>query len=211
MTDSIQLTCVDFVDALASKEPAPGGGGTAALVGAIGCALGNMVGSLTVGKSKYADVENEIIELNERARSLEAELLAFVARDAEVFVPLSKVYGMPRETPEEKAARAAAMEACLLDCCAVPLGIMECCCKAIDLCEEYAVKGSRLAVSDAGCGVITLKAALQSAALNVYINTKSMADADKAAEFNEQADTMLAEYGAKADGIYASVAEGLRG
>lgn len=211
MQDAVLLSCEDFVEVLASKEPAPGGGGAAALVGAIGMALGNMVGSLTVGKKKYADVEEDIIALNERAQALEVRLLELVARDAEVFEPLSRAYGMPRETEEERAAKAAVMATCLEECCAVPLGIMEACCEAIDLCGEYAAKGSALAISDAGCGVICLKSALQAASLNVFINTKVMANRDRAAELNARAQAMLDEHGAKADEIFAAVSSRLKG
>ncbi len=202
---STKLSCEDFVAVLATKAPVPGGGGAAALVGSIGMALGNMVGSLTVGKKKYADVEADIIALNEKADALEKRLLELVAKDAEVFEPLSKAYGLPKDTPEQQAHKAEVMAVCLEQCCAVPMGIMEACCEAIDLCEEYAAKGSALAISDAGCGVICLKSALQAASLNVFINTKAMADRDHAAELNVKANAMLDEYCAKADAIYQAV------
>lgn len=205
MESSINLSCQDFVEVLASKAPVPGGGGAAALVGSIGMALGNMVGSLTVGKKKYADVQEDIIALNEKAAALEARLLEFVGKDAEVFEPLSKAYGLPKETEEQQAYKAQVMAKCLEECCAVPMGIMEACCEAIDLCEEYAAKGSAIAISDAGCGVICLKSALQAASLNVFINTKSMADRAHAEELNVQANTMLDTYCAKADRIYDAV------
>lgn len=211
MEEAIKLSCEDFVSELASKAPVPGGGGAAALIGSLGMALGNMVGSLTVGKKKYADVEDDIIALNEKAADLEARLLAFVAKDAEVFEPLSRAYGMPKETPEQIEQKAAVMAKCLEECCAVPMGIMEACCEAIDLCAEYAAKGSALAISDAGCGVISVKSALQAASLNVFINTKAMADRERAAELNAQAEGMLDEYCAKADEIFASVLGRLKG
>ena len=96
-------TCTEFVEVLASKAPVPGGGGASALVGAVGTALGNMVGSLTVGKKKYADVEEEMWELKGKCDQLQKDFLRLIERDAEVFEPLSKAYGMPRETEEEKA------------------------------------------------------------------------------------------------------------
>ena len=150
--DFTKKSCEEFVSVLATKEPVPGGGGASALVGAVGVALGNMVGSLTVGKKKYADVEDEINALMEQCQTLEQELLALVKRDAEVFEPLAKAYGMPKETEEQKAEKARVMETVLKDACSVPLEIMEKCCEAIDIIEVFAEKGSRLAVSDAGCG-----------------------------------------------------------
>ncbi len=100
------VPCNEFVEVLGSKAPVPGGGGASALVGAVGTALGNMVGALTVGKKKYADVEEEMKELMAKATTLQDELLHLIERDAEVFEPLSKAYGMPRETEEEKAEKA---------------------------------------------------------------------------------------------------------
>ncbi len=203
-------TCEEFVDVLASKAPVPGGGGASALVGAIGMALGNMVGSLTVGKKKYADVEADIIALKEKATALQADFLRLVDADAEAFEPLSRAYGMPKETEEQKAEKARVMAIVLKDACAVPMEIMEKCCEAIDVIEEFAAKGSALAISDAGVGVVFCKAALLGASLNVYINTKSMADKEYAASLNEKADKMIADYSKKADEIFAAVNARLR-
>ena len=203
-------TCEEFVDVLASKAPVPGGGGASELVGAIGMALGNMVGSLTVGKKKYADVEADIIALKEKATALQADFLRLVDADAEAFEPLSKAYGMPKETEEQKAEKARVMAIVLKDACAVPMEIMEKCCEAIDVIEEFAAKGSALAISDAGVGVVFCKAALLGASLNVYINTKSMADKEYAASLNEKADKMIADYSKKADEIFAAVNARLR-
>ena len=136
------VPCNEFVEVLGSKAPVPGGGGASALVGAVGTALGNMVGALTVGKKKYADVEEEMKELMAKATTLQDELLHLIERDAEVFEPLSKAYGMPRETEEEKAEKARVMEIVLKDACSVPMEIMEKCCEAIDLIVEFAAKGS---------------------------------------------------------------------
>lgn len=205
------VPCNEFVEVLASKAPVPGGGGASALVGAIGMALGNMVGSLTVGKKKYADVEADIIALKEKATALQADFLKLVDRDAEVFEPLSKAYGMPKETEEEKAEKARVMAIVLKDACSVPMEIMEKCCEAIDVIEEFAAKGSALAISDAGVGVAFCKSALLGASLNVFINTKSMADKEYAAMLNEKADKMIEEYGKKADEIFEKVNARLRG
>ncbi|MDE7058972.1 MAG: cyclodeaminase/cyclohydrolase family protein [Lachnospiraceae bacterium] len=203
-------SCEEFVDVLASKAPVPGGGGASALVGAIGMALGNMVGSLTVGKKKYADVEADIIALKEKATALQGEFLRLVEEDAKAFEPLSKAYGMPRATEEEKAEKARVMAIVLKEACAVPMEIMEKCCEAIDVIEEFAAKGSALAISDAGVGVVFCKAALLGASLNVFINTKSMEDKEYAASLNEKADKMITDYSKKADEIFAAVNARLR-
>lgn len=201
MMDYTLNTCREFVGALASSAPVPGGGGAAALVGAIGAALGNMVGSLTVGKKKYADVEAEIVALKARCDGLQAALLNQVRADAEGFEPLARAYGIPMDDPR----RDEVLEAASVGACAAPLQIMRLCCEAIELIGVFAEKGSRLAVSDAGCGAACCEAALRSAALNVYINTRTMKDRGTADRLNAEADGMLEKYRPMADAIYARV------
>ena len=199
--DFTQDSCRAFVEVLASSAPVPGGGGAAALVGAIGTALGNMVGSLTVGKKKYADVENEIASLKAKCDALQKDLLDQVMADAEGFEPLARAYGIPKDDP----SRAQVLEDATVAACAVPLKIMALCCESIEAIAVFAEKGSRLAVSDAGCGAVCCKAALQSASLNVFINTKSLKDRETAEALNARANGMLEKYCAMADEIYASV------
>lgn len=202
--DYTRESCRDFVTVLASDAEAPGGGGASALVGAIGAALCNMVGSLTVGKKKYADVEEEIRAMMAKCDALQEELLQQVPADAEGFLPLAKAYGIPKDDP----TRAATLEAASIAACQVPIRIMELCCEAIDVIAVMAAKGSRLAISDAGCGAIICKSALQAASLNVFINTKSLADREKAEEMNNHCLTMMADYGKKADEIFETVKNG---
>jgi formiminotetrahydrofolate cyclodeaminase len=205
-----EKSCVEFVSLLASKDPVPGGGGASALVGAIGAALGNMVGSLTAGKKKYAPVEADIIRLKKESDRLQGEFLALVQRDAEVFEPLSRAYGMPRETEAEKAEKAKVMEAALREACSVPLEIMEKCGEAVKVIEEFAAKGSSLAISDAGVGALFCKAALAGASLNVFINTAAMTDRAYAEDINRRANGLLAEYEPLADAIFKSVKDKLQ-
>jgi formiminotetrahydrofolate cyclodeaminase len=202
-----EKTCSEFISALAGKDAVPGGGGTSALVGALGMALGHMVGSLTVGKKKYADVEADVLALMGKAVALQDELLTLVDRDAEVFEPLSKAYGLPKETEEQKAFKKQVMEAALKDACSVPLEIMRACCKAIDLHQDFAAKGSAIAISDVGCGVICCSAALRAASLNVFINTAGMTQRDYAENINREANGMLEKYVKLAEEIYGNVAE----
>lgn len=207
----MNLSCEAFLEDLAGSAPAPGGGGAAALVGAAGAALGNMVGSLTVGKKKYAAVEADILILNRRAVALRKRLEGLVQADADAFTPLAEAYKLPKETPEQQAHKAAVLEAALEGACAVPLEIMSACCEGITLAAEYAEKGSVMAVSDAGCAALFCKAALQAAGLNVSINTRLMADNAHAAALNAQADAMLAEFVPQADQIYEKLTHSLRG
>lgn len=202
--DMTMESCRKFVEVLASDAPAPGGGGAAALVGAIGTALGNMVGSLTVGKKKYADVEAEIIALQGKCSALQKELLDQVEADEKGFVPLARAYGIPKDDP----ARAETLEKATVTACQVPVRIMELCCEAMEAIAGFAAKGSRLAVSDAGCAAVCVKAALQAASLNVFINTKTLKDRALAEEMNARCLGMLETYGAMADGIFETVKAG---
>ncbi len=199
--DFTQNSCREFVEVLASSAPVPGGGGAAALVGASGPALGNMVGSLTGGKKKYAAVEAEIIALKKKCDALQTELLDQVPADAVGFEPLAKAYGIPKDDP----TRDQVLEEATIVACKVPMHIMELCCEAIEAIAVFAAKGSRLAVSDAGCGAVCCKAALQSASLNVFINTKSLKNREVAEEMNAKANGMLDKYCAMADEIFAGV------
>lgn len=184
-------SCRDFCDILASADPVPGGGGASALCGAIGAALGGMVASLTVGKKKYIEVEEEFQELRRKLKTLQDELLQCVREDAEGFAPLAKAYSMPRETEEEQRLRCQVLEQESELACRVPLKIMDCCAQALDLLETAANKGSALAISDAVAGALLCSAALESAGFNVYINTASMNNRDMAGRFNEQASELI--------------------
>jgi len=206
----IEKSCKDFVEVLASKAPVPGGGGAAALVGAIGMALGNMVGNLTVGKKKYKDVETEVIEIMEKATALQNELLGLVDGDAEVFSKVSDVYKMPKDTPEQKAARDEAMEVALKQACSVPLKIMKCTCEAIKLQARLAEIGSIMAISDVGVGVLCLKAALISGKLNVIINLNGIKDQEFVEKTYREMDELLESYIKLADETYEKVENRLR-
>lgn len=171
-----QKSCIEFVDVLASKSAVPGGGGAAALTGSIGIALGSMVCNLTIGKKKYAEYEESVKCILEKARILEKELLDMIDEDAECFLPLSKAYGLPSSTEEEKKVKNETMESALKTACEVPIKIVNVCYEAIKLHEDLVDKGSRLAISDVGVGVQCLRAAILSGQLNVFININSIKD-----------------------------------
>lgn len=199
----------EFIEALASKAPTPGGGGASAYAGALASALASMVGNLTVGKKKYADVQDRV-----QAELLELEgtrirLLELIDADAEAFAPLAAAYGMPRGTEEEAAAQAAALQAALVDACEVPLQIMRQCVLVIESCVFMARHGSAMALSDAGAAAVLAKAALMAAGLNVRINIGSMADGARAAAYRDEMEDLIAAGGALADDVYADVVERL--
>jgi len=199
--DLLNTTVTEFTEQLASPAPVPGGGGASALVGAIGVALGDMVGELTVGKKKYADVEDEIKDLMARAQTLRVRLLACVEKDARLFEPLSRAYSIPKDDP----ARNEIMEKCLRDAASVPLEIFDLCCEAIELHKEFAAKGSRLVISDAATGVVLCWGAMYGAAVNVKVNTKLMQDCAYAEKINAHVDEGMAKYWPVAEKVYEDV------
>ena len=204
------MTIQEFLDVLSSKEPVPGGGGASALAGALGNALGQMVSNLTIGKKKYALVEDEIKELAERMKGIQGQFTQLADQDAKVFAPLAKCYSLPSGTEEEKAYKAEVMEARLLDASLVPMDIMEKAAEMLEIMDILADKGSRMAVSDVGVGVQFIRTALLGAVMNVYINTKSMKNREKAEEMNEKAERLIREGTEAADRIYQKVLGQLR-
>ena len=198
-------TCEEFVKVLGSKEPVPGGGGAVALVGAVGMALGNMVGNLTIGKKKYQQYEEELTQLMDRAIELQQEFLCLIDEDAKMFLPLLESYSLPKETEREKRHKEAVMEEALRGACRVPLEIMEKSCEAIELHKKFLIMGSKMAISDVGVGVTCCRAALQGAGLSVFINTKCMKDKEYAEKIEERADAMLEKYSKMADELFWEV------
>lgn len=208
--EMMERTCSQFLAELASKAPTPGGGGTAALVGAAGVALGNMVGNLTTGKKKYAAVEEKIQALNAKAVTLRKELEALVQEDAEAFAPLAAAYGLPKDTPEQAADKERVMETALTRAALVPIKIMQKCLEGITLAYSYAVDGSTMAISDAGCAAVLCKAALQAASLNVFVNTKLMTNREFATALEHTAEQLLDAGTSYADEAFHYVNEKLR-
>jgi formiminotetrahydrofolate cyclodeaminase len=180
-----------FLEELASSAPAPGGGSVAALSGALGAALLSMVCSLTVGKKKYADVQEEIKEILARSEALRNELTDLLEADVEAYTKVSKAYKMPKETEEERKTRSEAIQIALKEATAVPMRVAEACVKVLELCTPTAEKGTRLAVSDAGIAALMAEAGLRSAALNVLINLKSIKDDEFVEREGAKLDSLL--------------------
>lgn len=195
------ITLDDFTRRIASKEPVPGGGGASALVAAVGIALGDMVGELTVGKKKYADVEEDIKLLMQKAQNLRGKLLDCINKDAQAFEPLSKAYSIPKDDP----SRDEVMERCLKDAAAAPLEIFEVVCESIELQKEFAQKGSKIVVSDAATGVAILKGAMYGAAVNVKVNTKLMKDREEPMRINNYLDEKIDTYSKLSDEIFNNI------
>lgn len=199
------LTVNEFLARLGAKEPVPGGGGAAALSAAIGVNLCRMAANYTVGKKKFADVEDRMQEILLETEKLSGEFIDFIQRDAEGFYPLSQAYGLPAETDEQKKIKDEVLERELTNATVVPLELMQKICNAIDIALFVAEKGSKLMVSDSACSLSTLNSALNCASLNVFINTKLMKNREKAEEINAKANELLAEYCDKAEKKFAEI------
>lgn len=206
MTQSlVNHTVTDFLDALASAAPTPGGGSVAALSGAQGAALVSMVCALTLGKKKYTDVQDEIARLRERSEVLRRELTDLVQADTEAFDGVSAAYQLPKETDEEKAARTAAIQQALKAATLVPMRVIEACARVLDLCTPAAEKGNANAVSDAGVAALMAEAGLRGAALNVLINLGAIKDDAFCTEMGDKLESLLRGKPALKDEIYDMV------
>ena len=204
-----QQTVTDFLDALASNAPAPGGGSVAALSGALGAALLSMVCNLTLGKKKYAAVQDEIAALVDKTEALRHRLTGLLEADVQVYTGVSAAYKMPRKTPEAKAARSAAIQEALKAAAQVPLQVAEACVEVLDLCTQTAEQGNLNAVSDAGVAALMAEAGLRSAALNVIINVNAIKDEAFSAKLQGDLDALLEGRSALKEQVYDLVVEKL--
>lgn len=200
-----ELTIDSFLELLSSKAAVPGGGGASALVGAVAASLSHMVAALTVGKAKYADVEDEMNGILTASERITKRFLLLMDEDAAAFAPLAEAYRLPKETPEQLADREETMEAALRTAVEPPLTIMQVCGEALELIAVCAEKGSVMAVSDAGVAASLCRSALEGASLNVFINTQPMKNREYAERLNFRAKHMLTEYGARAEELYRKV------
>jgi len=198
-----------FLDKLASSAPAPGGGSVAALSGALGAALVSMVCNLTVGKKKYADVQEDIKALLAQSEALRKELVELLEADVQVYTEVSRAMKMPRATDEEKAARTVTMQKALKAATDVPMQVAEACVEVMELCQPAAEKGNVNAVSDAGVAVLMAEAGLRSAALNILINLAWIKDEAFVAENRAKLDALLEGKPAMRDEVYQVVVDKL--
>jgi formiminotetrahydrofolate cyclodeaminase len=165
-----------FLDEVASRSPTPGGGSVAALSGALGAALTSMVCHLTIGKKKYADVQQEMEAILKQSEELRASFSELVEKDTEAFDSVMKAFSLPKETEEEKTKRASAIEEATKEATLVPLKVMELCAEALSLTKIVAEKGNPNSISDAGVSALMLHAACEGAALNVRTNVGTLRD-----------------------------------
>lgn len=194
-----------FLDDLASERPTPGGGGAAAVSGAIGAALVSMVANLTIGKKNYEAVWQDLEAVNAKAEALRTELIRAIDEDVVAFNAVMGAYGLPRATDEEKAKRAAAIQAALKDATLAPLRAVKACFEVIRLSAAAADKGNLNVISDAGVAVLSANAGLRSAALNVFINAKAIKDRDFAEKQIAEVNALLAQAAETTEAVYQTV------
>ncbi|MGQ0549795.1 MAG: cyclodeaminase/cyclohydrolase family protein [Armatimonadota bacterium] len=166
----------ELLDRLASSAPEPGGGAAAALAAATGAALVSMVANLTIGKEKFAAAQNEMKATLARAEALRADLVAAIDRDAESFRQVMAAYRLPRENPGQQTARKQAIDAALRVAARVPAEVVTLCAEVVALSRLALDKGNPQVLSDAAVAALLADAGAQSAALNVRINLKGIAD-----------------------------------
>ena len=200
-----EMTVTQFADVLASEAPAPGGGSTAALEGALGAALTAMVCRLTEGRKKYEEHQAFVLEVKEKATALQAQFIDVMDRDTEAFMVISNAYGMPKATDEEKAARSAAIQAGLVKSTETPMEMMELAAQTIALTESLLGRFNTASASDLGVGALSLRAAVQGAWLNVLINIGSLKDTALAESYRTKGQALVDQVVAAADRIYAEV------
>ena len=196
------MYATSFIDELASAAPTPGGGGASAYAGALAAALASMVGNLTVGKKTYADVEDEVRASLARLDALRARLVELVDEDARAFEPLAAAYRLPKATPEEQAAKNAALQQALVGASDVPLAIMRAVADVVDEADYLAHHGSKMARSDAGVAAAFARAASDGASLNIFINAASMDDPAQAARYRGEAESLAARTRERCDELF---------
>lgn len=175
------------------------------MVAALGAALNTMVANFSYGKKKFIDIKDKHEELIKRGEILRVKLIDLVDKDAEYFEPLSRAYVMPSNTEEEKALKNETLQRCLMDACSAPMETLEYSYDAILLHEEIIDISSKNIISDVGVGVQLLKAALNSAYLNVLINLNSMDDENYARRQKEKAEKLVDRGTKTADELYEKV------
>ena len=180
-----------FLNSLASAAPAPGGGSVAALAGALGAALTSMVCNLTIGKKKYAEVQDDMKRVLGQAEGLRGKFAVLIDRDTEAFNKVMETFSLPKETEPQIALRRAAINEATKEATLVPLEVMKHCIDAMALAQEVAANGNPNSISDAGVSALMIHAACESAALNVKLNLTSLADTEFVGWKSEEVDSLL--------------------
>ena len=205
-----ELTVGSFSELLASEAPAPGGGSTAALGGALGAALTAMICRLTVGKEVFAEHRESLLQIQQQADFLRIQLLQLMEQDTQAFLRVSEAFALPKNTPEEKSVRSAAIQEGLKGCTETPLELMRLADRILQLAASLIGRFNQNAASDLGVAALCLKAAIQGAWLNVLINVGSLKDKQLAEQFRREGEALLHRALPAADQLYRLVEELIR-
>ena len=205
MADLAAKSCVDFAAALASDAPVPGGGGAAALAGALAAALGAMAGRLSAGRKKQPEEREALEKQVQLADALRQQLLALIDWDAAGFEPLSKAYGLPKEDPERKEK----LRAASLTACGAPMEMLRCCAETAELLAALRERVSPLLISDVGCAAALCRGAMEAAAMNIWVNTRSLQGDDEAESLNAETRRLLDAAVPQTEAVVAAVREKL--
>lgn len=213
MTESrlVDMTLREFVETCASSAPAPGGGSVAAAAGALAAALTTMVGNLTVGKKKYADVEDKMTAMLGKATALQTRFMQLVDDDTKAFNRVMAAFGMPKESDDEKAARSKAIEDATYAASQTPMSMMRACAELMTQIDIAALDGNRNSVSDAGVASAMARAAAQGAYLNIIINASSLKDTEKARALQTEAENLLHSVTAHSNTVFDAVIQAITG
>ena len=195
-----------YAQHLAAKEPIPGGGSAAAYVGALAVSLASMAGVYAQGKPAYAQHEDDLAKYIARASALRQDFMELMDEDSRQFLLVSSAFSVPKDDPK----RAEIVEDALKEAAQPPLKVMRKVCESIELLEEMLIKGSRMLLSDVGCGAALARGALIAASHTLFVNTHSMHDTAYAQTLLDEADKLLDTYVSRADAVSDAVSAQLR-
>lgn len=187
------LNIKDFMSKTSGSDPVPGGGSISALCGALASALAEMVTGLTIGRKKYAEVEDEMKAIAPKMAEAQTKFLQFIDDDANAYNLVFNSFKLPKDTEEEKAIRSTEIQKATLKAISVPLEVAKTAVEIMDPIAEIAKKGNQNAITDACVAMMCARTATLGALLNVRINLSSLKDADKVADFSLQCDKLHAE------------------
>ena len=202
-----KMTVEAVAERLASASPTPGGGGAATLCGALAASLGAMAARLTVGKKKYLPFEEDHRRIIAACDALRMDLLGLMDADAAGFAPLAQVYAMDRSLPDYRER----LRQATLDAAAAPYAMVARCRDMVVLLEELRGKCSALLLSDVGCAAALAGAAMECAAINVWVNTRTLPEDDEARALKERTAATVAEFGPRAAALAKQIADEMKG
>lgn len=200
-----------YINELSSGSPTPGGGNVSALCGVLAASLGQMVCSLTIGKKKYAEVEDEIKNVREKLNGLSKEFIALAEKDNEAFEKVMKAFKLPKDTEVQKQERAAAIDSATMEAAIVPSEVISKCKQLIPYLETTASKGNRNSISDAGVALSLTSASAEGAFLNVAINCAGLTNRVAADKFLQEAEATYIEVKEKTKTLTENLIKDLSG